>query len=64
MVSLTTSERERFAVWLMQEAEADDRLAEQMTKIGIELGAKRYRILAAAAQVIANKLTSTEEVKL
>ncbi len=56
---LTPAERERFASWLEREAEMDETMAEQVVKIsGPEGLAKKYRVEAMAAKVIAQKLRS------
>ena len=58
---LTPAERERFAAYLENEARADEALAEQISKIGPEILAKKYRVEALAARVIAKKLREIED---
>jgi len=60
-LSLTPAERERFAAYLENGARADEVLAEQISKVGPEILAKKYRVEALAARVIARKLRSIED---
>lgn len=63
-LSLTLAERDRFATYLENEARTDEEMAEQMAKIGPEILAKKYRVEALAARVIAKKLRSIEDQML
>ena len=59
---LTKEEREKFANYLLENANSDSLLAEQLANMpgpSAEI-AKRYRAEAMAAKIIATKLLSTE----
>lgn len=58
---LTRAERDRFAAYLENEARSDEELAKQVDKIGPEVLAKKYRVEALAARVIAKKLREIED---
>lgn len=58
---LTPAERDRFAAYLENEARTDEVMAKQIDKVGPEILAKKYRVEALAARVIAKKLRSIED---
>lgn len=57
---LTNADRDRFAAWLDDCAKSDDELAVQCEQIKEAAMAKKLRIEAMAAKVIAAKLRATE----
>jgi hypothetical protein len=58
---LTAAERERFATYLEHEAQSDEMLAEQASNIGHEAFARKLRVEAIAARVVAGKLREIED---
>lgn len=59
---LTSKERDRFATYLEKDAATNEEIALQIEKLGINpVMAKRYRTEAMAANIIAQKLRSTED---
>lgn len=60
---LTQAERDKFVLWLKQEAAVENGLAEQMDKLGpvTAPGAKLYRMKAAARLLVAKDLESIQE---
>lgn len=64
MIILTDAERTRFITYLLQEAESDGAMANQLEKLGPfhAVGVNMCRINAAAAERMAKKLQSTVDV--
>lgn len=68
MIVLTNAEREHFAAYARQEAESADMMAKQATKalsdsVGEAIG-KKYRTEAVAFMMVAEYLTSGEEMTI
>lgn len=65
MINLTQEERDKFATWLEQKADSDEKMALQTTKLDLGPGGdpiiKMLRAEALAARVIAKKLRGIEE---
>lgn len=69
MINLTPQERDRFAVYCLQEAESANQMAEQVEKGGMsaavmETVAKKYRTEAVAHAIVAKYLNSGEEMSI
>lgn len=64
MINLTDQEREKFALYLEQDAASNSAMAEQMKKMdpagAMGMLAKKYKAEAAAAMIVAAKLRSIE----
>lgn len=61
MITLNLQEREYFASYLDQEANADQALVDQMVAVGSnEAIVKRYRLMVVARQVVAKDLRRVE----
>ena len=59
---LTPQERDKFALYLEQEAATDDQMVDQLEKMGgVEPMVKKLRAEAMAAKIIAAKLRSIED---
>lgn len=62
MINLTLQEKEKFALYLQQEAEVELELTEQMKKVNIPQPLiDRKRALAIAKQAVAKDILSWEE---
>ena len=62
---LTDAERDRFATWLEQEAETGELMAAQMDKMAgphFVLLAKKERVEAMSAKIVAKKLRETQSM--
>lgn len=65
MISLTQQERDKFALWLEQEASNDDVIATQMaTLIGYEIMIKRLKQRAAIFSIVATELRRIEDMSI
>jgi L-fucose isomerase-like protein len=64
-MQLTAQENEKFALWLLQDAESNEQLAKQMESLpGTSSIAKKYRTEAMAQRIVAAKLQSYEKTTL
>lgn len=62
MITLTPQEADKFAQYLLQEAESFKSMADQMDKLpGTSAVAKKYRTEALASQIVAQKLQAYEK---
>ncbi len=67
LITLTDYERERFIAYLTQEAETNDGLAGQIEKLGgkgLELIAKKHRMVAAACEIMIKDLERGEQTTI
>ncbi|MCZ0938565.1 MAG: hypothetical protein OXJ55_08000 [Caldilineaceae bacterium] len=66
MVSLTDQERDKFEIWLRQEAKTNEGLIDQMKNLPSMPGAliERYKQISVACLVVAGILRHTESTKL
>ena len=60
-ILLRADERDRFAEYLEHEAATDAALADKMETLGHTVAAKRKRVEATAARIVAAKLRATED---
>jgi hypothetical protein len=65
MISLTDKERDKFAAYLYQEAEANDILINEMTKLQISKDPvlNHYRLLTASLRIVAAAISFVEKDK-
>ena len=62
---LSPEERKRFSAWLLMEASVSEELMVQMKKLNVAAAfLDRERIYVAAARVVANRLTTGEDVTI
>ena len=63
---LTDAERQRFAKWLLEDADSSEALIGQLAKMPMPIEAliTRLRVEAAAAKVVAAKLLITESCSI
>jgi hypothetical protein len=64
VISLTKSERDRFAAWLEQDAQASVGIAEGFSKLGHEIVVKKLKDEAAAFLIVARKLRNMEDMTI
>lgn len=65
LILLTQQERDKFAAYLLQEAESDDGMAKQMEKLkGHEAMVKRLRQRGAIYAIVAKELQKIEEMTI
>jgi len=66
MITLTDQERDRFEIWLRQEAKTNEGLIKQMGKLPSMPSAlmERYKQISFACLVVADILRHTESTKL
>ena len=65
MILLDAKEREKFALYLKQQAEVDEGMAEQFEKLKMHKAVvKRYRVKIVASILIADDLLRIEDMEL
>ena len=65
MILLDAKEREKFALYLKQQAEVDEGMAEQFEKLKMHKAVvKRYRMKMVASILIADDLLRIEDMEL
>jgi len=61
---LTDDERDRFAIYLEQDAADSEQMAKQCESIGQAVIAKKYRMESVATTIVARRLRSVETMKV